>query len=137
LMTRGEPLEDFVQVGFLGSSKAIARFRPELGNEFTTFATPSVTGEIKRSCRDKGWAIRFPRRLQELYQQVVRVNEDLKKELSRTPRVAEIAERLKVSEEEVLEAMEMSPAHAPRSLNASVGSDPGEDSRSLFESLGN
>ena len=135
-MNRGEPLEDIVQVGFLGLVKAIERFDPELGNEFTTFATPTVTGEIKRYFRDKGWAIRFPRRLQELYQQVVRTNEDLKKELSRTPRVAEIAERLKVSEEEVLEAMEMSPAHAPMSLDASIGSD-GDDGRSLFESLGN
>ena len=135
-MNRGEPLDDIVQVGFLGLIKAIERFEPDLGNEFTTFATPTVTGEIKRYFRDKGWAIRFPRRLQELYQQVVRVNEDLKKELSRTPRVAEIAERLNVSEEEVLEAMEMSPAHAPMSLNASVGSD-GEDGRSLFESIGN
>jgi RNA polymerase sigma-B factor len=124
-MNRGEPLEDIVQVGFLG-----------LVNEFTTFATPTVTGEIKRYFRDKGWAIRFPRRLQELYQQIVRMNEDLKKELGRTPTVAEIAERLKVSEEEVLEAMEMSPAKAPMSLDASVGAD-GDEGRSLFESLGN
>ena len=135
-MNRGEPLEDIVQVGFLGLIKAIERFEPDLGNEFTTFATPTVTGEIKRYFRDKGWAIRFPRRLQELYQQVVRMNEDLKKELGRTPRVAEIAERLKVSEEEVLEAMEMSPAHAPMSLNATIGSD-GDEGRSLFESIGN
>jgi len=135
-MNRGEPLEDIVQVGFLGLIKAIERFEPDLGNEFTTFATPTVTGEIKRYFRDKGWAIRFPRRLQELYQQVVRMNEDLKKELGRTPRVAEIADRLKVSEEEVLEAMEMSPAHAPMSLNATIGSD-GDEGRSLFESLGN
>jgi len=89
-MNRGEPLDDIVQVGFLGLVKAIERFDPDLGNEFTTFATPTVTGEIKRYFRDKGWAIRFPRRLQELYQQVVRTNEDLKKELGRTPRVAEI-----------------------------------------------
>ncbi|HEY8811670.1 MAG TPA: SigB/SigF/SigG family RNA polymerase sigma factor [Candidatus Dormibacteraeota bacterium] len=135
-MNRGEPLEDIVQVGFLGLIKAIERFEPDLGNEFTTFATPTVTGEIKRYFRDKGWAIRFPRRLQELYQQVVRMNEDLKKDLGRTPRVAEIAERLKVSEEEVLEAMEMSPAHAPMSLNATIGSD-GDEGRSLFESIGN
>jgi len=135
-MNRGEPLEDIVQVGFLGLVKAIERFDPDLGNEFTTFATPTVTGEIKRYFRDKGWAIRFPRRLQELYQQVVRMNEELKKELGRTPRVAEIAERLKVSEEEVLEAMEMSPAKAPMSLDATIGSD-GDDGRSLFESLGN
>lgn len=136
-MNRGEPLDDIVQVGFLGLIKAIDRFEPEMGNEFTTFATPTVTGEIKRYFRDKGWAIRFPRRLQELYQQVLRTNEDLKKELGRTPRVAEIAERLKVSEEEVLEALEMSPAHAPISLSATIGSDSGEDGRSLFDSIGN
>ena len=134
---RGEPLDDIVQVGYLGLIKAIERFDPDLGFEFTTFATLTVAGEIKRHFRDKGTAIRFPRRLQELYQQVMRVNEDLKKELGRTPRVAEIAERLKVSEEEVLEAMEMSPAHAPLSLNAPVGADSGDDGRSLFESLGN
>jgi RNA polymerase sigma-B factor len=136
-MNRGEPLEDIVQVGFLGLIKAIDRFDPDLGNEFTTFATPTVTGEIKRYFRDKGWAIRFPRRLQELYQQVLRANEELKRELSRTPRVAEIAERLKVSEEEVLEAMEMSPAHAPLSLNAPVSSSAEEDGRSLFDAIGN
>ena len=81
-MNRGEPLEDIVQVGYLGLIKAIERFDPELGNEFTTFATPTIAGEIKRYFRDKGWAIRFPRRLQELYQQVVRVNEQLKNELN-------------------------------------------------------
>ena len=136
-MNRGEPLEDIVQVGFLGLIKAIDRFDPGLGNEFTTFATPTVTGEIKRYFRDKGWAIRFPRRLQELYQQVLRANEDLKRELSRTPRVSEIAERLKVSEEEVLEAMEMSPAKAPLSLNAPVANTDASDDRSLFEAIGN
>jgi len=136
-MNRGEPLEDIVQVGFLGLIKAIERFDPDLGNEFTTFATPTVTGEIKRYFRDKGWAIRFPRRLQELYQQVLRANEELKRDLGRTPRVAEIAERLKVSEEEVLEAMEMSPAKAPLSLNAPVSSDSGDDGRSLSDAIGN
>jgi RNA polymerase sigma-B factor len=136
-INRGEPLEDIVQVGFLGLIKAIERFDPELGNEFTTFATPTVTGEIKRYFRDKGWAIRFPRRLQELYQQVLRANEELKRDLGRTPRVAEIAERLKVSEEEVLEAMEMSPAKAPRSLDAPVSSDSQDDGRSLSDAIGN
>jgi RNA polymerase sigma-B factor len=136
-MNRGEPLEDIVQVGFLGLIKAIERFDPDLGNEFTTFATPTVTGEIKRYFRDKGWAIRFPRRLQELYQQVLRANEELKRDLGRTPRVAEIAERLGVSEEEVLEAMEMSPAKAPLSLNAPVSSDSSDDGRSLSDAIGN
>jgi len=132
---RGEPLDDVVQVGFLGLIKAIERFDPSLGNEFTTFATPTITGEIKRYFRDKGWAIRFPRRLQELYQQVIRVNEELKIQLGRQPKVAEIAERLGVSEEEILEAMEMSPAHTPVSLSQTVGSDDGEG-RQLAESIG-
>ena len=133
---RGEPLEDVVQVGFLGLVKAIDRFDPAMGNEFTTFATPTITGEIKRYFRDKSWAIRFPRRLQELYQQILRANEELKRDLGRTPRVAEIAQKLEVSEEEVLEAMEMSPAHAPISLSATIGREGGEDAREVGETVG-
>lgn len=133
---RGEPLDDVVQVGFLGLIKAIERFDPDLGNEFTTFATPTVTGEIKRYFRDKGWAIRFPRRLQELYQHVIRANEELRQQLGRQPRVAEIAAKLEVSEEEVLEAMEMSPAHAPLSLSATIGGEGDEGGRQIVEALG-
>src|SRR5439155_572828 len=87
---RGEPLEDIVQVGFLGLIKAIDRFDPDLGNEFTTFATPTIAGEIKRYFRDKSWAIRFPRRLQELYQQVMRFNDEMSQ--------SEIAKRLGISQ---------------------------------------
>ena len=132
---RGEPLEDIVQVGFLGLIKAIDRFDPDLGNEFTTFATPTIAGEIKRYFRDRSWAIRFPRRLQELYQQVVRVNEEMKNQLNRQPTVSAIAERLKVSAEDVLEAMEMSPAHTPLSIDATIGSD-GEEGRQVSETIG-
>jgi RNA polymerase sigma-B factor len=88
---RGEPLDDIVQVGYLGLIKAIERFDPDLGFEFTTFATLTVAGEIKRHFRDKGTAIRFPRRLQELHASVVRVNEQMKNELGREPTVAELA----------------------------------------------
>lgn len=130
---RGEPIDDIVQVGFLGLIKAIDRFDPDLGNEFTTFATPTVTGEIKRYFRDKGWAIRFPRRLQELYQAVVRTNEELKNELGRQPTVQEVAERLGVTGDDVLEAMETGPAHTPISIEASAG---GEEGRSLLETVG-
>jgi len=133
---RGEPLDDIVQVGFLGLIKAIERFDPALGNEFTTFATPTVTGEIKRYFRDKGWAIRFPRRLQELYQQVVRTNEALKNELNRQPTVAEVAERLNVPADDVLEAMEMSTAYTPVSIDATPGGADGEEGRRLAESIG-
>jgi RNA polymerase sigma-B factor len=136
-MNRGEPLEDIVQVGYLGLIKAIERFDPDLGNEFTTFATPTIAGEIKRYFRDKGWAIRFPRRLQELYQQVVRVNEQLKNELNRQPTVQEVAQRLGVEPDEVLEAMEMAPAMPPVSLESTPGSGPDEDGgRQLSDALG-
>ena len=131
---RGEPLEDIVQVGFLGLIKAIERFDPDLGNEFTTFATPTILGEIRRYFRDKGWAIRFPRRLQELHQQVLRTNEALKNELGRQPSVAEVAERLGVQQDDVLEAMEMSSALTPLSIDATVGGDDG--GRQLSESVG-
>ena len=133
---RGEPLEDIVQVGFLGLIKAIERFDPSLGNEFTTFATPTIAGEIKRYFRDKGWAIRFPRRLQELYQQIVRANEQLRNELSRQPTVAEVADRLGVSADDVLEAMEMSTAYTPVSIDASYRGESGDEGRQFSESLG-
>jgi RNA polymerase sigma-B factor len=132
---RGEPLEDIVQVGFLGLIKAIDRFDPGLGNEFTTFATPTILGEIRRYFRDKGWAIRFPRRLQELHQQVLRTNEDLRGELNRQPTVPEVAERLGVQPDDVLEAMEMSTALTPLSIDSTVGG-PEEGGRQLSESVG-
>ena len=133
---RGEPLEDIVQVGFLGLIKAIDRFDPGMGNEFTTFATPTILGEIRRYFRDKGWAIRFPRRLQELYQQVVRTNEELKNQLNRQPTVAEVAERLGVEPEDVLEAMEMSTALTPISIDATIGGSGEEGGRQLGEAVG-
>jgi len=132
---RGEPFDDLVQVGYLGLIKAIERFDPDLGNEFTTFATPTIGGEIKRYFRDKGWAIRFPRRLHELYQQILRVQEQMRQELQRTPTAAEIAARLEVEPDEVLEAMEMSNAYVPLSIDASVGPE-GSGGRGLSESIG-
>ncbi|HET7421764.1 MAG TPA: SigB/SigF/SigG family RNA polymerase sigma factor [Candidatus Dormibacteraeota bacterium] len=132
---RGEPLEDIAQVGYLGLIKAIDRFDPDLGYEFTTFATLTVAGEIKRYFRDKGTAIRFPRRLQELHQSVLRVNEQMKNELGREPTVGELAERLGVTPDDVTEAMEMGPAYVPLSLDQPVGSSDG-DSRSVAEQVG-
>jgi RNA polymerase sigma-B factor len=132
---RGEPLEDIVQVGYLGLIKAIERFDPDLGYEFTTFATLTVAGEIKRYFRDKGTAIRFPRRLQELHQSVVRVNEQMKNELGREPTVGELAERLGVTPDDVTEAMEIGPAFVPVSLDQPVASADG-DSRSVAEQIG-
>jgi RNA polymerase sigma-B factor len=133
---RGEPLDDIVQVGYLGLIKAIERFDPDLGFEFTTFATLTVAGEIKRHFRDKGTAIRFPRRLQELHQSVVRVNEQMKNELGREPTVAELAERLGVTPDDVTEAMEIGPAYVPLSLDQPIASGDGESSRSVSEQIG-
>jgi RNA polymerase sigma-B factor len=133
---RGEPLDDIVQVGYLGLIKAIERFDPDLGFEFTTFATLTVAGEIKRHFRDKGTAIRFPRRLQELHTSVVRVNEQMKNELGREPTVAELAERLGVTPDDVTEAIEMGPAYVPLSLDQPVASGDGQDSRNIAEQIG-
>jgi RNA polymerase sigma-B factor len=101
-VNRGEPLDDLVQVGTLGLLKAIDRFDTERGVEFTTYATPTIVGEIKRHFRDKGWAVKVPRRLQELNQSVNRSVDALAIELGRSPTVAELAERLNASEEEIL-----------------------------------
>jgi RNA polymerase sigma-B factor len=132
---RGEPLEDIAQVGFLGLIKAIDRFDPNLGNEFTTFATPTIAGEIKRYFRDKGWSIRFPRRLQELHQRVVRANEEMKVQFGRQPSVAELAGHLGVDTAEVLEAMEIGVAHSPLSIDATIGPE-GQEGRQLSETVG-
>jgi RNA polymerase sigma-B factor len=133
---RGEPLDDIVQVGYLGLIKAIERFDPDLGFEFTTFATLTVAGEIKRHFRDKGTAIRFPRRLQELRQSVVRINEEMKNQLGREPTVAELAERLGVPPEDVTEAIEMGPAYMPLSLDQPIGSADGQEGRAVAEQIG-
>src|SRR4030081_1606611 len=133
---RGEPLDDIVQVGYLGLIKAIEGFDPDLGYEFKTFATLTVAGEIKRHFRDKGTAIRFPRRLQELHQTVVRVNEQMKNELGREPTVAELADRLGVTPDDATEAMEIGPAYVPLSLDQPIASGDGESSRSVSEQIG-
>ncbi len=122
---RGEPLEDLVQVGTIGLIKAIDRFDPDRGLEFTTYATPTIMGEIKRHFRDKGWSVRVPRRLQELSQKAGQATEDLTRELQRSPSVEEIADRIGVSVDELLEAMESSSAYSAVPLEGG-GSDDEE-----------
>src|SRR5881409_2373616 len=85
---RGEPLEDLIQVATIGLIKAVDRFDPERGVEFSTYATPTIAGEIKRHFRDKGWAVRVPRRLQELNLQLSPVVSALGHELGRSPTIA-------------------------------------------------
>ena len=124
---RGESLEDLIQVGTIGLIKAIDRFDPERGLEFTTYATPTIMGEIKRHFRDKGWSVRVPRRLQELSAKVNQATDELTNQLQRSPSVAEIADYLGSSVDEVLEAMESSSAYSSVPLE---GSGSGEDDES-------
>ncbi len=120
---RGEDIEDLVQVGSIGLIKAIDRFEPERGLEFTTYATPTILGEIKRHFRDKGWSVRVPRRLQELSAKVNKTNDELTEKLQRSPKVEEIAKELGVSVDEVLEALESSSAYVSIPLEAGAAGD--------------
>lgn len=129
---RGEPLDDLIQVGSLGLIKAIDRFDPARGLEFTTFATPTIMGEIKRHFRDKGWSVRVPRRLQELSSRVNQVSDALTGELNRTPTVEEVAARIGSSVEEVLEAMESSSAYSSVPLEAG-GSGEEDEAPSVID----
>ena len=129
---RGEPLDDLMQVGTIGLIKAIDRFDPARGLEFTTFATPTIMGEIKRHFRDKGWSVRVPRRLQELSAKVNQTTDDLTRELQRPPSVAEVAERLGATVDEVLEAMESSTAYSSVPLEG-TGMDADDDAPSVLD----
>jgi RNA polymerase sigma-B factor len=115
---RGEPYDDLLQVGTIGLIKSVDRFDTERGVEFSTYATPTIVGEIKRHFRDKGWSIRVPRRLQELRLSLAAATADLTQELGRSPTVAELAGRLDVSDEEILEGIESANAYSTLSLDA-------------------
>jgi RNA polymerase sigma-B factor len=130
---RGEPLDDLVQVAALGLLKAVDRFDPERGLEFSTYATPTIVGELKRHFRDKGWAVRVPRRVQELHLRLGSVVSTLSQELGRSPTIGEIAQSAAVSEEEVLEAIEAGHAYRFTSLDAPSGND---EEMSLSAELG-
>ena len=112
---RGEPTEDLVQVGAIGLVKAIDRFELEKGVELSTYAVPTIVGEIRRHFRDRTWAVHVPRRLKELSMKLSRTRDDLSAELGRSPTVAELAAAVGVDEEEAIDAHEASKAYAPRS----------------------
>jgi RNA polymerase sigma-B factor len=129
---RGEPLDDLVQVGTIGLIKAVDRFDVERGVEFSTYATPTVVGEIKRHFRDKGWTVRVPRRLQELRASLTSATADLTQSLGRSPTVAELARQLGLGEEEVLEGLESANAYTAVSIEAGDS----EGGLSVAETLG-
>jgi len=130
---RGEPLEDIEQVGAIGLLKAIDRFELEREVSLATYATPNVVGEIKRHFRDKGWAIRVPRALQELNARMSSTIERLTSRLGRSPSIAEMATELGVTPEEVLEALEVGSAYTTLSLSTGPG---GEDDGDPLDSIG-
>jgi len=131
---RGEQLEDLVQVGCIGLIKAIDRFDVDRGVELTTYATPNIIGEIKRHFRDKGWAVRVPRGLQELNVQLSKLVEELTVQYGRSPTIPELAKAAGVEEEEVLEALESGRAYTSLSLSSGGSDEDGE--LDPLESLG-
>lgn len=122
---KGVAADDLVQVALVGLLKAVERFDPDRGVQFSTFATPTIQGELKRHFRDHGWTVRIPRRVQELHLQLGRIVAELGHERHQSPTPADVAERAGVSEEEVLEAMEAGSLFQLASLDKPPTDDPG------------
>jgi RNA polymerase sigma-B factor len=132
---RGEPYDDLVQVATIGLIKSVDRFDLERGVEFSTYATPTIVGEIKRHFRDKGWAVRVPRRLQELRLSLASATSELSQKQGRSPTVSELAAHLKITDEEVLEGLESANAYSTLSLDAG-DSGSGDEPMPVAETLG-
>ncbi|GIF04966.1 SigB/SigF/SigG family RNA polymerase sigma factor [Actinoplanes siamensis] len=130
---RGEPVDDLYQVAVLGLIKAVDRFDAERGIDFAGFAIPTIIGELKRHFRDRTWSVRVPRRLQELRLAITAANSSLHNTLGRSPTVADIAEHLNITEEEVLEGLEGARAYNSTSLSTPVNA---EGTTTLAETLG-
>jgi len=130
---RGEPADDLMQVALLGLVKAVQGFEPDRGLRFSTYATPTIIGELKRYFRDRGWAVRLPRRVHDLYLDVQHAVDDLSQEMGRSPTVSQVAERVGATEEAVIEAMEAGGLRRSTSLEAQLSPD---DRRSLANVVG-
>lgn len=134
-LNRGIDYDDILQVASLGLIYAIDRYDPTKGFQFSSFATPTIIGEIKKYFRDKGWQIRVPRRIQELSGKINAAKDHLSRTLGKIPKVPDIADYLGVTQEDVLEAMDASMAYAPISLDLRFDSSS-EDSATLGELIG-
>jgi len=131
---RGEPLDDLVQIASVGLVHAVDRYEPGRGSHFLGYAVPTITGEIRRHFRDKSWSMRVPRRLKELHLSVNGVVDQLSHELQRAPRPSEIASRLNLSTEEVLEALQVAQSYRVDSLDEVLRAGP--DASALGDLLG-
>ena len=130
-----EPLDDLVQVASLGLLKALDRFDPARGVAFSSFAVPTIAGELRRHFRDRGWAVRPPRDLQERALAVERTSEELTNRLGRSPTVRELGQALELCDEDVLEAMEAATAYEATSLDAPRPGDDNDDGWSWGDSV--
>jgi RNA polymerase sigma-B factor len=130
-----EPLDDLIQVASLGLLKAIDRFDPERPTAFSSFAVPTILGELKRHFRDRGWSVRVPRDLQELAVRVERVGEELTRQLGRAPSPGEIGEQIGATTEQVLEAREAAGAYRAISLDRPRDEEDESDS-GMGDSMG-
>ena len=129
---RGQELEDLIQVSLLGLVNAIDRFDAELGHRFVSFAVPTITGELKRFFRDAGWSVGVPRRMKETSIAARTANEQLSQRLGRSPSVAEVAEHIGSSIDEVAEAATLTSAYRAQSLD----DDNGDNSIASIDILG-
>ncbi|PTL38571.1 MAG: RNA polymerase sigma factor SigB [Alkalicoccus sp.] len=128
--------EDLIQVGMIGLLAALRRFDPSFGRSFESFAVPTIVGEIKRFIRDKTWSVHVPRRIKELGPKIKGAVEDLTTTLQRSPGVEEIAEHLGVSEEEILETMEMGKSYQALSVDRSIEADDEGSAVTLLDLVG-
>jgi len=128
-MNRGIEYDDIYQIACLGLLYSINRFDAARGFEFTSFATPTILGEIKKYFRDKGWSVKVPRKIQEMAKRVNIAKADLSFELNRVPTVKELAKYLEISEEEILEALEAGKLFISQSLNITY--DNGDNNKKL------
>ncbi|MDG5787934.1 RNA polymerase sigma factor SigB [Evansella sp. AB-P1] len=128
--------EDLIQVGMIGLLAALRRFDPAFGRSFESFAIPTIIGEIKRFIRDKTWSVHVPRRIKELGPKIKNAVEELTIELQRSPKVEEIADYIGVSEEEVLETMEMGKSYQALSVDRSIEADDEGSAVTLLDLVG-
>ncbi len=128
--------EDLVQVGMLGLLGAIRRFDTSFERRFEVFLVPTVVGEIKRYLRDKTWSVHVPRRIKELGPRIKNTTDALTNELERSPTIQELAMRLEVTEEEVLEAMEMGQSYNALSVDHSIEADKDGSTVTLLDVMG-
>ncbi len=133
---RGEPLEDLVQVGTIGLVNAVDRYDPDRGTKFSTYATPTIVGEVRRYFRDKAWSMKVPRRLQELNQAANKAVDVLSVKLGRSPKIDEIARAIGASEEETLEAIELGNAYDTVSLDSRMTTEAESAPMTLAEFVG-